>query len=239
MRITNRFAAFAIHLGISFLMFLVLAAIIKFMWYPGVLFETEGGWEGIKLIAGVDLVIGPLLTLMVYNVAKKELKRDLAVIGVLQVLCIVGGMGIVAYSRPIAVVYAGGGFYTATREQYEAANIDIDSIPLLQHSKPVWINIDLPEDAASKANLTKVWFLTGGGIQAAVELYQPFDAALALMPSEGVPLSAEIIGRYQIPEALQHKDNIRLYELNTRYGTYPVLADTESGEILQTVELKK
>lgn len=74
--VKNRFQAFGIHLLISFILFLFLAAIIKFFWYPGLLFETEGGWEGIKLIAGVDLVIGPLLTLIVYNIKKPELKQD-------------------------------------------------------------------------------------------------------------------------------------------------------------------
>ncbi len=66
-RIHNRYQAFGLHLGISFLIFMILASIIIFFWYPGFLFSTDGGWQGIRLIAGVDLVIGPFLTLMIYK----------------------------------------------------------------------------------------------------------------------------------------------------------------------------
>ena len=49
--VKTRYAAFGIHLAISFVLFILLASIIRFFWYPGILFSTEGGWEGIKLIA--------------------------------------------------------------------------------------------------------------------------------------------------------------------------------------------
>ena len=50
----TRYSAFAIHLGISFLIFLVLAYMIVFVWYPGILFDTDGGWRGMQIIIGVD-----------------------------------------------------------------------------------------------------------------------------------------------------------------------------------------
>jgi hypothetical protein len=238
MRVTNRFAAFAIHLGISLLMFLVLAAIIKFIWYPGVLFDTEGGWEGIKLIAGVDLVIGPTLTLMVYNIAKKELKRDLAVIGLLQLACVVAGMVIVGNSRPIAVVYADDIFYTITKARYEASNISTDTIPLLKNPKPVFLNVDLPPDSAEKARVVVQWGFMGG-IDIATKLYQPYENALKLLPTEGSSLNEAVLKKYQIPVELTNNDHVRLFELHTRYGNYPVLVNTQTGEIVQTVSKRK
>lgn len=42
-RIYNRFQAFGIHFGISFLIFIILASLIIFYWYPGFLFSTDGG----------------------------------------------------------------------------------------------------------------------------------------------------------------------------------------------------
>lgn len=75
--IQNRYQAFAIHLGLSFLIFIVLASLIVFYWYPGFLFATDGGWQGIRLIAGVDLVIGPCLTLLLYKRGKPGLKFDM------------------------------------------------------------------------------------------------------------------------------------------------------------------
>lgn len=50
---SNRWSAFAVHIAISVLIFLVLGSVIYFFWYPGFLFESDGGTEGIKLIAGL------------------------------------------------------------------------------------------------------------------------------------------------------------------------------------------
>ena len=73
----SRYRAAAIHLGLSALLFVALAYLVVFVWYPGFFFETDGGWEGIRIIAAVDLVVGPLLTLIVFKAGKPGLRFDL------------------------------------------------------------------------------------------------------------------------------------------------------------------
>ncbi len=73
----NRWKAFAIHMGASLLLFLGLLLIIINVWFPGILFSIDGGWDGLKILLGVDLVLGPLLTLLVYKAGKPGLKFDL------------------------------------------------------------------------------------------------------------------------------------------------------------------
>ena len=77
--LAGRIKAFLIHLGISLVILFVLLYLLVFVWYPPPLFAADGGMQGLKIILGVDLVLGPLLTLMVYNPAKgwKRLKFDL------------------------------------------------------------------------------------------------------------------------------------------------------------------
>jgi len=55
----NRWQAFLIHLGISTVIFLILLYFIVFHWYPHPFFAKGGGWQGVRLITGVDLVLGP------------------------------------------------------------------------------------------------------------------------------------------------------------------------------------
>jgi len=234
MRVTNRFAAFAIHLAISFVMFLVLAAIIKFLWYPGVLFETEGGWEGIKLIAGVDLVIGPTLTLMVYNIAKKELKRDLAIIGLLQAACIVGGMSTVAYSRPIAVIYAAGTYFVATKQRFDNHNIDTSHIEFFQQSKPVWIAVDVPTQQEQRVAFLKEWALKGG-FDLAVPFFRSYEKSLAMLSNEGKATSDGKSEGLAIPANLEADDTIRIYDLQTRYGNYKVACKIDTGALVAII----
>jgi hypothetical protein len=234
MRITNRFVAFAIHLGISLVMFLILAAIIKFLWYPGVLFDTEGGWQGIKLIAAVDLVIGPVLTLMVYNVAKKELKRDLAIIGVLQLACIMGGMWTVANSRPLAVAYTSGTFIVITGHRFQEHRIDLDKIPLLQGRKPAWVRVELPENTPKRVALM-LEYLPQGGVEMDTQRYRPYAEALPWIARQGLGLEEARAGGWQIPASLNSQP-VRVHDLQTRYGSYKVAVDTRDGNLLQVLK---
>ncbi|MEL7399989.1 MAG: hypothetical protein AAFN68_05375, partial [Pseudomonadota bacterium] len=87
----NRFQAFIIHLGLSLVIFAVLLLLIMQFWYPGFLFTTSGGWDAVRLIIGVDLILGPLLTLLVFNPNKASLKKDLSVIALVQTLALAWG----------------------------------------------------------------------------------------------------------------------------------------------------
>ncbi len=64
--------ASSIHLALSFLIFVVILYFILFEWYPEPFFTAQGGWLGIKIMAFVDLVLGPALTFIVFNHLKKK-----------------------------------------------------------------------------------------------------------------------------------------------------------------------
>ena len=106
----KRFGAFGIHLGISALIFIGLAYLVLFQWYPDMFFTTDGGWQGIRIIILVDMVLGPLLTLIVFKPGKPGLKFDLTCIGVFQLVCLAAGTYLVYNERPLAMVYVDGQF---------------------------------------------------------------------------------------------------------------------------------
>ena len=66
-----------------------------------------GGRDLFLLVTSVDVVLGPLLTFAVFNLAKgwKHLRRDLAVIGVIQMAALVYGLHTVYIVRPVALVF--------------------------------------------------------------------------------------------------------------------------------------
>ena len=59
------------------------------------------------LVMSVDVVLGPVLTFAVFNRAKgvRHLRRDLAVIGVLQTAALAYGLHTVYIVRPVAMVF--------------------------------------------------------------------------------------------------------------------------------------
>lgn len=107
----NRYQAFAAHLSLSLVIFLVLSICITQHWYPGLLFEAGSGWKAIGIIIGIDLILGPVLTLMIFNSKKRNLKFDLMMIAILQFSALIYGSWVIFQSRPIAIVYIGSSFH--------------------------------------------------------------------------------------------------------------------------------
>lgn len=144
----NRFVAFLIHLGISLLIFAVLAYVVLFVWYPDFFFAADGGWQGMRIIVFVDLVLGPTLTLVVFNRTKPraELRRDLSMIAAFQLVCLSAGSYVVYQSRPIAMVYVDGSFYSMTAGAYEEMGVAVPDLSDYPGPWPKRVYVELPSD---------------------------------------------------------------------------------------------
>lgn len=121
MKIT-RISAFAIHLTLSLLVFSSLIAILYLYWFPGQLFWIDGGWAGLKLVALVDLVLGPLLTLLLFSPGKKGLKFDMCAIAAFQVAALAYGFYATHQQQTRGLVFADGEFQTLSYSGHIEAN---------------------------------------------------------------------------------------------------------------------
>ncbi len=171
----NRFSAFAIHLGISLLIFVVLAYLIVFEWYPGFFFDTDGGWRGMRIIIAVDLVLGPMLTLVVYKAGKPGLKTDLTLIGLFQFVCLFAGTYVVYSERPVSVVFVDGRFAVLSTDDYtEDAGIAVPDLATFPGDDPKWVMVVAPQGIEAEARFRAEAFAKGS-LNHAVEHYQAFD----------------------------------------------------------------
>lgn len=144
LNIKSRWAAFAIHLIISIVILLVLLAVIFFFWFPRDLIFA-GGIDGLKILLGVDLVLGPLLTLLVYNHQKKELKWDLTIIGLIQGGCLIAGLWLIFNERPLIQVLADDGVHLLAASDFKYYEVTPKELP---GSNPKFVLLDLPENRA-------------------------------------------------------------------------------------------
>ena len=141
-----RINAFLIHLTISFIIFLVLAYLIVYHWYPLPYFHTDGGWRGIRIIAGVDLVLGPLLTLIVYKPGKPGLKFDLTLIGLAQAAALTWGVWVTYTERPVALVYTFDHFTAVDAKSLTKMKYPLEELAIYGDKTPVPVYADLPQD---------------------------------------------------------------------------------------------
>jgi hypothetical protein len=108
---------------------LVVAALVAVLvfgvWYPHPYRELSGGRELFLLIMGVDIVCGPLLTLVLFNPAKprRELLMDLSIVVVLQLAALAYGMWTVHQARPLYLVHEFDRFKVVTLADVDAAEL--------------------------------------------------------------------------------------------------------------------
>jgi hypothetical protein len=102
-----RFKAAGIHLGASACVAALAALLVFGLWYPWPYRVISGGQSLFVLLTSVDVVIGPLLTFAVFNLNKgwPHLRRDLAIIAVLQLAALAYGLYTVYVVRPVILAY--------------------------------------------------------------------------------------------------------------------------------------
>ncbi len=116
----TKLKATGVHLSLSIIVFVYLAYQIYFNWYPQPYFSVDGGWQGIRLIGAVDLVLGPFITFLIFDLRKRrrEILFDLVVIAVIQFGALAYGINLTYTQRPVAIVVIDDFVVGATMEQY-------------------------------------------------------------------------------------------------------------------------
>lgn len=179
----NRWKASLIHFGLSFAVFLALLVIILTVWYPGILFDLSGGWEGLRIVIGVDLVLGPVLTLIVFKADKPSLKFDLSSIAVFQLLCLAGGVWVVFNERPVVLALEYDTIYSLSAREFTAYGNEFDSLRNLKGPFPKTVYIELPDDDVQAVTLAIEKQLNGEPLFGNAENYLPLASSAEIVRS--------------------------------------------------------
>ncbi len=180
----TKLKATAVHLSMSAVVFVILAYQIYYNWYPQPYFSTDGGWAGMRIIAAVDLVLGPLLTFLIFDLRKsrREIVFDLAIILVVQLGSLAYGIHAAYSQRPIAVIMFNSDFVlSATMEQYGGTLDSPDQLRQYSAEKPPIIYAKIPQDSEIIMEVKRIRAEDGVAEHAQTALYmsrEEFTAAL-------------------------------------------------------------
>jgi len=144
------------HLVLSIVIFSGVIAALLFLWYPPPYFTASGGWQGLKIAASVDLVLGPLLTFVVFDLKKKsrqKLMGDLIAIALMQFTALAWGVHTIYNQRPVAVVFWGHEFMTVPATAIEGQGIELEELDRFGKQKPPLIYAENPKDLEGKKAL--------------------------------------------------------------------------------------
>ncbi len=237
--------AFATHLGISLVIFLIILFFIVFEWYPPPFFSSDGGWQGIRIIVGVDLVLGPLLTLIVFKPGKPGLKFDMTVIGIIQASALTWGIWTIHHERPIAAVFVENYFVPVTYYQIENTGMTRDMLRGFGDKAPYWIYCELPTDDNALQKVRLEALRTGRTLFKFTEYYKPMDAkALQIIKARSLKMSEWVSDkpaekqRYQMFLQRHHNgENLLFLPWHAREN-YEIIAMNEyNGRYVGTLDI--
>ncbi|ASJ76424.1 hypothetical protein [Granulosicoccus antarcticus] len=249
----TRARAFGIHLVLSLLFFSTLVAMMLLYWFPGELFFVDGGWQGLKLVAMVDLILGPALTLILFKPGKPGLMMDMFMVAAIQIAALGYGFHTTHQQRTVAIVYAENGFNTLSAKDNQDANQQL--LELEQQPQP------LPPTAMLKVPLllTPTPSLEDGGYGKVLEdMFNGYpspqersDQYVSVVENHAA-MRAGALGIEQLAEkgvlevverALQKHslkpENVEFYKFQARYASGIVLFDPQSMQIVDFIAHQK
>lgn len=185
-----RVKAFYIHLGASAAAALAMLLLVFMVWYPAPLHEAVGVTGVFVMLLAVDVVIGPLLTLLVFKAGKKTLVFDMTVILLLQLSALVYGAWTVAEGRPTWLVFNVDRFDVVRALDIDIRQLD-DALPEYRStpwSGPRWVGADTPKDSKQLQALMLESAMGGSDIPQRPELYRPLSAMASSIKAKALPL---------------------------------------------------
>lgn len=211
----TRYKASTIHLAISASVVSVVMAVVFLLWYPGPTFEISGARIPVFVLIGVDLVLGPLLTLIVYKEGKRGLKFDLSFIASVQLVALWYGAGTLHAERPAYLVFAVDRISLVSHKTVDRSLIRYAE---LRH-KPVGdlLNVfaRVPVDADEFQTFSNSVLFEGmPDLNRRTEFWEPWDAGSDIIRDAIIPLQSfetdSEIERQEISDAIARHEDTRL-----------------------------
>lgn len=239
----TKLKAFTTHLGISLVIFLIVLYFILVHWYPFPYFNTDGGWQGIRILAFVDVVLGPMLTLLVFKQGKKYLKLDLSIIALIQISALAWGISVIHRERPIAAVFVEDYFITVTANELNNKLTDAE-LKKFGAAPPVLIYLNVPQTELQQVRLRALQ--TGRSMSLFTEYYAALDATTIKAMTEmsinmpkflaDKPVEKNIYERFVRTHA-NEMDKFVFLDWNARHRKGIVVARADTMEIVTFLKI--
>jgi hypothetical protein len=168
------------------------AALVFLVWYPYPYSEISGGRELFILVVTIDVILGPLITFAVFNRAKpmRALKRDLAVVGLIQLAALGYGLWTVFVARPVHLVFEYNRFRVVHAIEIDETQLRkaLSALQKLPIGGVELLGLREFKNSNEMADATMAAF---GGAQLAArpELWQPYAASAAQIKLESKPMA--------------------------------------------------
>jgi hypothetical protein len=242
-RVFSRWQAAGLHLLICVAIASTAIAVILGLWFPGPLFEAAGGLGLLYILVGVDVSLGPLLTLIVFKSGKPGMKFDLAVIATVQLTALIYGCSVVFLARPVFMVFVKDRFELVSVVELDPAEVAKAKYPEFRSfswTGPKLAAADLPTDPAGRQKFIEL-AMSGVDVQSFPEYYVPYGERRAQVLATAMsidklrkdePVSSKGVDDWLASSGTKESE-VRALLLRTRFAWVAVLVDPKTAEPLK------
>ncbi|KAG1663518.1 Fimbrial protein [Nymphon striatum] len=195
----TKLKASLIHLALSALLIILVVGSILFFWYPTLFLSVTDFKEVSTLIITVDLILGPLLTFVVFKPNKKSLKFDLSVIGAVQIAALTYGMYTLFQVHPVYVTFNKDRFTVVRAMDAYPDKAKYEEYKVSKLSAGTMAFAKMPEDPKIQEELLQNVLRGGPDLEQRVDFYEPYSNNID-----------KIITRSLDPELIFNKQNKRI-----------------------------
>jgi hypothetical protein len=248
-RLLSRWQASGIHLLISAVIAAIALFVLLRIWYPPPFFTAEGGSDLLFLLIAVDVVLGPLITLIIFRSGKPGLRSDLTVIGLVQACALAYGLHVMFVARPVYVALVVDQFETVRANDLEADAYTQVSDPAFQSmplTGPVYVAVQLPRDMKQLREIIGATQKDGKVVSQMPRYYVPYARHQAQALEQSQPLEpalkrggdfATLAQRY-LNDTGRNAAELKFIPIQMRRGYGAVLIDAKSGAIVTVLPPK-
>ena len=213
----TKLKAFSIHVTASALVVGCVLALIWGVWYPAPLFQLLGISLALQVLVGVNLVIGPALTLLLFRPGKPRFLLRISLILLVQIAALVYGASVAYSERPCYMIYVVDRFEAVSCSRIDPNEIAAnDAVEAKSSSGLRYAEARMPTDPKDMSRLLEEVVFEG-------------KPDIAERPEHWVPFTADTFDRIQskntpINELPLNDDETRVIDgLIDTYGTDLIL----------------
>ncbi len=171
----KKLKASGVHLLLSLVVISLAIGLIITFWFPDSLMLVSNFKEIALLIISIDLVLGPLLTFIVFNTQKKALKFDLSVIATIQITALTYGLFTLYQAHPVYIAFNIDRFTLISAIDAKPEQAIVKEFKISKLSSPKLVVAKLPENKKARSDLV-IGVVSGEpDIELRPDLYHPYE----------------------------------------------------------------
>jgi hypothetical protein len=215
-----RVKALGLHLLASTVALMLIFAALYFGWYRWPGWYLADVSQVVLVMAGVDLVVGPMLTFIIAgaNKPRRALTRDIAVIVVIQLTALVYGTMSIWNGRPM--YYA---FSENVLQVVQAYDISPGELALARRQKtelaphwyslPRWIWAPLPQESHERERIVASAVTGGDDVISMPRYFKPWEQGLPALRAQ--LKKVDEVGYFSAADKKVLKEHMRAVRLST------------------------